>query len=97
MFSAPGLVIFYLARRCPELMLCLQNGKFDHPDRIFNSVYDTFNNCMTNMSDFKELIPEFYDVTKADFLINKKKINFGQKWDGSVVNDVKVCYISLPK
>lgn len=45
---------------------------------------------MTNMSDFKELIPEFYDVTRNDFLINKKKINFGQRWDGSIVNDVKV-------
>lgn len=45
---------------------------------------------MTNMSDFKELIPEFYDVTKSDFLINKKKINFGQRWDGSIVNNVKV-------
>lgn len=42
------------------------------------------------MSDFKELIPEFYDVTRNDFLINKKKINFGQRWDGSIVNDVKV-------
>uniref|UniRef100_A0A336L9Y2 CSON006095 protein n=1 Tax=Culicoides sonorensis TaxID=179676 RepID=A0A336L9Y2_CULSO len=90
MFSAPGLIIFYLARKFPELMLCLQNGKFDHPDRIFNSISETFKNCMTNMSDFKELIPEFFDTSKSDFLINKKKINFGHKWDGSVVNDIQL-------
>uniref|UniRef100_A0A336L658 CSON005487 protein n=1 Tax=Culicoides sonorensis TaxID=179676 RepID=A0A336L658_CULSO len=45
---------------------------------------------MTNMSDFKELIPEFFDTSKSDFLINKKKINFGHKWDGSVVNDIQL-------
>lgn len=22
----------------PEYMLCLQNGRFDHPDRMFNSI-----------------------------------------------------------
>lgn len=34
-------------------MLCLQNGRFDHPDRMFNSVKDVYNNCLKNMSDFK--------------------------------------------
>lgn len=42
------------------------------------------------MSDFKELIPEFYDIKKSDFLVNKKKINFGHRFDGSLVQDVKV-------
>lgn len=37
-------------------MLCLQNGRFDHPDRMFNSLLDTFNNCLNNMSDFKVVI-----------------------------------------
>ena len=35
-YSAPGLVLFYLVRQYPHLMLCLQNGRFDHPDRMFN-------------------------------------------------------------
>src|SRR5690242_19236580 len=25
-YSTPGYVLFFLVRRCPELMLCLQNG-----------------------------------------------------------------------
>ena len=31
-------VLFYLVRAAPEYMLCLQNGKFDAPDRMFTSV-----------------------------------------------------------
>jgi len=35
-YSTPGYVLFYLARIAPEYVLCLQNGKFDQPDRMFN-------------------------------------------------------------
>ncbi|XP_013133994.1 PREDICTED: protein FAN-like [Papilio polytes] len=92
-YSAPGLVLFYLVRKYPRYMLCLQNGKFDHPDRMFNSVKDVYNNCLRNMSDFKELVPEFYDTSdKGDFLVNKFEIDFGERHDGSVVQDV-----SLPR
>ncbi|CAK1602846.1 unnamed protein product [Parnassius mnemosyne] len=88
-YSAPGLVLFYLVRKYPRYMLCLQNGKFDHPDRMFNSVRDVYNNCLNNMSDFKELVPEFYDTSaKADFLVNKHEIDFGERYDGSKVNNV---------
>lgn len=34
-YSTPGYVLFYLVRDMPEYMLCLQNGKFDDPDRLF--------------------------------------------------------------
>lgn len=99
-------------------MLCLQNGRFDHPDRMFNSVRDVFNNCLNNMSDFKvcqflfmylkhleikpfendcysvfhqELVPEFYDTeAKGDFLVNKYEIDFGERFDGTKVNHVKL-------
>ncbi|XP_055630908.1 protein FAN-like isoform X2 [Toxorhynchites rutilus septentrionalis] len=92
-YSAPGLVLFYLVRKHPKLMLCLQNGRFDHPDRMFNKVEDVYNNCLNNMADFKELIPEFYDTeTKGDFLLNRMKINFGQRFDGVPVN-----HVALPK
>lgn len=35
-YSTPGFVLFYLVRKYPQYMLCLQNGRFDHPDRMFN-------------------------------------------------------------
>uniref|UniRef100_A0A182MZP2 WD repeat-containing protein 55 homolog n=1 Tax=Anopheles dirus TaxID=7168 RepID=A0A182MZP2_9DIPT len=88
-YSTPGFVLYYLVRKYPELMLCLQNGKFDHPDRMFNCVADAFHNCLHNMSDFKELIPEFYDTSQqGDFLQNALKIDFGTRFDGAPVGHV---------
>lgn len=46
-------------------------------------------NVLTNMSDFKELVPEFYDSSQeGDFLENRFGIHFGYRHDGSRVNDV---------
>lgn len=59
-YSTPGFVLYFLVRKIPECMLCLQNGRFDHPDRMFNSVPQTWINVTTHHSDFKELVPEFY-------------------------------------
>eukprot|EP00111_Clytia_hemisphaerica_P016966 TCONS_00050315-protein len=86
-YSSPGFVLFYLVRVAPEYMLCLQNGKFDHPDRLFNSMSSTWKNCCVGYSDFKELIPEFYDSDGA-FLENLNQLKLGIKHDGSQVNDV---------
>nr|CAD7399314.1 unnamed protein product [Timema poppensis] len=78
-YSAPGFVLFYLVRKFPHYMLCLQNG----------SVPDVWKNVMNNMSDFKELIPAFYDTSqKGDFLVNSFGINFGNRHDGAKVGDV---------
>ena len=51
-------------------MLCLQNGRFDHPDRMFNSVPQTWVNVTTHHSDFKELVPEFYMVHVMRYTMN---------------------------
>lgn len=45
--------LFSVSRKHPKLMLCLQNGRFDHPDRMFNKMSDVYSNCLNNMSDFK--------------------------------------------
>jgi factor associated with neutral sphingomyelinase activation len=41
-------------------MLCLQNGKFDAPDRMFHSLSETWESCLNNPTDLIELIPEFF-------------------------------------
>ncbi|XP_076040133.1 protein FAN-like isoform X1 [Oratosquilla oratoria] len=90
-YSTPGFVLFYLVRQFPQYMLCLQNGRFDHPDRMFNSLPDTWHNVTTNPSDFKELIPEFYDTDrKPEFLQNAMGINFGVRQNGKPVADVEL-------
>lgn len=87
-YSTPGYILFYLARIAPEYVLCLQNGKFDKPDRMFNSMYDTWQNCLDGAADFKELIPEFYSPDHPDFLYNKGVSNFGIRQDGKPITDV---------
>lgn len=62
-YSTPGYVLYFLVRMVPEYMLCLQNGKFDSPDRLFRSIRVTWEGCLSSHTDVKELIPEFYDVT----------------------------------
>ncbi|XP_069951437.1 protein FAN isoform X2 [Cherax quadricarinatus] len=90
-YSTPGFVLFYLVRQYPQYMLCLQNGRFDHPDRMFNSLAETWFNVTSNPSDFKELIPDFYNLDgSADFLVNSLRINFGVRQNGKPVNDVEL-------
>ncbi|CAG9772021.1 unnamed protein product [Ceutorhynchus assimilis] len=90
-YSTPGFVLYYLARLYPHYVLCMQGGRFDHPDRMFNSVADAYKNCCNNMSDFKELIPEFYDTEQEGrFLLNSKGINFGLRHNNVKVGDVEL-------
>ncbi|CAI5531481.1 unnamed protein product [Closterium sp. Naga37s-1] len=63
-----------------------QGGKFDHADRLFQSVAVTWANCLTNTSDVKELTPEFFYL--PDFLSNANHLYLGQCQDGSMLNDV---------
>ena len=88
-YSCPGFILYYLVRKVPQFMLCLQNGRFDHPDRMFNSIPQTWRNVTTNQSDFKELVPEFYDTDQGgDFLVNSLGIDFGVRHTGDTVGDV---------
>uniref|UniRef100_A0A3Q4AQV8 Uncharacterized protein n=1 Tax=Mola mola TaxID=94237 RepID=A0A3Q4AQV8_MOLML len=86
-YSSPGYVLFYLARVAPEHMLCLQNGRYDHADRMFNSISETWKNCLEGATDFKELIPEFYG-NDPSFLENRLSLDLGRKQNGSLVSDV---------
>ncbi|EPY80289.1 protein FAN-like protein [Camelus ferus] len=76
-YSSPGYVLFYLVRIAPEYMLCLQNGRFDNADRMFNR--------WTLMW----LIPEFYG-DDVSFLINSLKLDLGKRQGGQMVDDVKL-------
>lgn len=88
-YTTPGYVLYYLVRRVPDLMLRLQNGEFDRPDRSFHSMDATWNSVMNNTADLKELIPEFY-ASDGEFLVNMHNLDLGQKQDGEFVDDVKL-------
>lgn len=65
---------------------CLQGGKFDHADRLFQSIESTYRNCLSNTSDVKELIPEFFYM--PEFLENSNSYHLGIKQDGEPLGDV---------
>lgn len=90
-YSVPGYVLYYLVRSMPEHMLCLQNGKFDAPDRMFHNISNCFNSVLTNHADVKELIPEFYNAgNDFDFLINARGLQLGATQTGDRVDDIKL-------
>lgn len=90
-YSAPGYVLYFLIRSMPEHMLCLQNGKFDAPDRMFHSVAQCYSCALTNHADVKELTPEFYSPHgNFDFLINVQGLQLGATQNGERVNDVQL-------
>ena len=87
-YSAPGYVLYYLLRNMPQHMLCLQNGRFDVPDRLFHSVGSTYRSALENPADLKELIPEMFDADCSDFLINSGGLRLGSLQTGERVDDV---------
>ncbi|KAK7353018.1 hypothetical protein VNO80_18450 [Phaseolus coccineus] len=87
-YSSMGIVLYYLLRLEPftSLHRNLQGGKFDHADRLFQSIENTYRNCLTNTSDVKELIPEFFYM--PEFLVNSNSYHLGVKQDGEPIVDV---------
>jgi len=70
------------------MFLALQGGKFDHPNRIFHSISQSWKNCQRDTSDVKELIPEFFFL--PEMLVNSNNFKLGHQEDGSQVGDVEL-------
>eukprot|EP01029_Cantina_marsupialis_P005920 TRINITY_DN164227_c0_g1_i2.p1 TRINITY_DN164227_c0_g1~~TRINITY_DN164227_c0_g1_i2.p1 ORF type:complete len:2599 (+),score=787.91 TRINITY_DN164227_c0_g1_i2:57-7853(+) len=89
-YSNIGTVLYYLVRLQPftNFHLEFQGGVFDHPDRLFNSISDTWDSVCGLGNDFKELIPEFFCC--PDMFRNKSELDFGTRHDGTNVDDVKL-------
>ncbi|XP_047325532.1 protein SPIRRIG-like [Impatiens glandulifera] len=89
-YSSAGIVLFYLIRLPPFSTenQKLQGGQFDHADRLFNSIKDTWSSAAgrSNTSDVKELIPEFFYA--PEFLENRFSLDLGEKQSGEKVGDV---------
>ncbi|KAI3676427.1 hypothetical protein L1987_86035 [Smallanthus sonchifolius] len=85
-YSSAGIVLFYLLR-LPQFSTenqKLHGGQFDHADRLFNSVRDTWSSAAGrgNTSVVKELIPEFFYM--PEFLENRFDLDLGEKQSGEV-------------
>lgn len=55
----------------------MQGGAFDVPERMFHSIQNEWESASKdNMSDVRELIPEFFYL--PDFLVNSNQFDFGK-------------------
>ncbi|XP_056616257.1 WD repeat- and FYVE domain-containing protein 4 isoform X2 [Triplophysa dalaica] len=88
-YSSAIIVASYLVRMEPfsQTFLCLQGGMFDVPERMFYSIQKEWESASKdNMSDVRELIPEFFYL--PDFLVNSNNFDFGCMQDGTALGDV---------
>ena len=88
-YSTPlGVVLYFLLRKEPftQLHVCLQDGHFDHPDRLFHSVLIAVKSCLESLPEVKEVLPEWY--YDESFLRNTNHQSFGIKQDMKEVSDV---------
>lgn len=79
-YSSAMIVTSYLIRLQPfvQSYLLLQGGSFDHPDRLFYSIGKAWTSASRdNMTDVRELVPEFYFL--PEFLVNINGYDFGTR------------------
>lgn len=83
-YSSAMIVTSYLIRLQPfvKSYLLLQGGTFDHPDRMFFSIEQAWKSASRmNMTDVRELTPEFYYL--PEFLVNVNDFDFGTRQNNS--------------
>ena len=79
-YSSAMIVTSYLIRLQPFVhsYLLLQGGFFDHADRLFFSIEKAWTSASRdNMTDVRELIPEFYYL--PEFLTNNNGYDLGER------------------
>ncbi|XP_049646593.1 WD repeat- and FYVE domain-containing protein 4 [Suncus etruscus] len=90
-YSSAIIVASYLVRMPPftQAFCSLQGGSFDVADRMFHSIKNTWESASReNMSDVRELTPEFFYL--PEFLTNCNGVEFGCMQDGTALGDVQL-------
>jgi hypothetical protein len=76
-YSSAAHALYYLIRLEPFTQFSvqqLQSGRFDRPDRLFNSIRQAWlSSARLSTSDVKELVPEFYFL--PEFLRNGNRVS----------------------
>ena len=80
-YSNPMYVAHYLTRVFPfsHIAIELQGDKFDDPNRLFNSLSNSFLCASTSKGDVRELIPECFYF--PEMLLNINNLNMGMRTD----------------
>ena len=89
-YSSAMIVTGYLIRLQPfvQSYLLLQGGSFDHPDRLFYSIEKAWTSASrTNMTDVRELVPEFFYL--PEMFVNGNGYDFGMRQgEGGTIDNV---------
>eukprot|EP01107_Rhizomastix_libera_P014813 TRINITY_DN499_c0_g1_i5.p1 TRINITY_DN499_c0_g1~~TRINITY_DN499_c0_g1_i5.p1 ORF type:complete len:3564 (-),score=1007.80 TRINITY_DN499_c0_g1_i5:49-10740(-) len=90
-YSNSGTVLYFLVRMEPYSHFAteFQEGQFDHADRLFSSIQDTWKTVSeVSTSQVIELVPEFF--YNPQFLVNSNKFDLGICSDGKRAGDVQL-------
>ena len=81
-YSTSLYLTYYLVRVFPYsyIRIELQGKNFDDPNRLFNSLPNSFDCAITQKSDLRELIPEFFCF--PEMFLNMNDLNLGEIIDG---------------
>ncbi|KAI6202519.1 Rugose [Aphelenchoides besseyi] len=87
-YSTQSFTLNWLFRLEPftTYFLNLQAGKFDHPDRLFNSMSEAWDGCQRDSHNVKELVPELFYL--PEMFYNQNGYDLGKRTDGTIVSDV---------
>jgi hypothetical protein len=85
-----GVVLHYLVRLEPFASLHkeMQAGHFDVCDRLFSSIPRTWTHNTTQLSEVKELTPEWF--TQPNMFRNKNAYDLGTTQDGKTIDEVEL-------
>uniref|UniRef100_A0A1I7VUH3 Putative neurobeachin homolog n=1 Tax=Loa loa TaxID=7209 RepID=A0A1I7VUH3_LOALO len=87
-YSTQAFTLNWLFRVEPftTIFLHMQSGKFDHSNRLFHSIAESWESCQRDSHDVKESIPELYYM--PEMLLNTNGYDLGKRDDGSAVGDI---------
>ena len=96
-YSTSLYITYYMVRVFPfsSMRIELQGKNFDDPNRLFNSISESFYCALTQKSDVRELIPEFFFFPEMFYNINK--LNLGEIKNRETKTEEPVNDIKMPK
>ena len=96
-YSNSLYITYYLVRTFPfsSMRIELQGKNFDDPNRLFNSINNSFYCALTQKSDLRELIPELFFFPELFYNLNK--LNLGVIKNRETGEETPVNDISIPK
>ena len=93
-YSNPAYISHYLTRIYPFTFSALeiQGNNFDAPDRLFINISKCYNSVISEKSDIREIIPQFFYF--PEMFININNFNFGYLQNNEKISD-STCSIIL--